>query len=138
MLADHVGREQTITALGRTWRVGRWTRAVWDEWLQWLRTRIPDPLQVLKDKLDQFPQHLQGELVRQAIDRANEYLAPGSPLVTQALGSLEGNAHLFYLLLQEHQPTVTPDDALQVAMEIGEQRGRVLRDVSGVAPEGNG
>lgn len=138
MIADHVGRESVVRALGRDWRVGRWTRGIWEEWLLWLKERTPDPMQLLLAKLDKFPDHLQAEAVRHAIDRSAEYMSPGSPVVNQALGSLEGNVRLFWLLLREHQPGITEDEALAVCVELGDRRREVLERSQGKLAEGNG
>lgn len=51
---EHVGREATFAALGREWRLGRWTRGVWRDWLAWAKRVLPDPLEAVSRVLDQI------------------------------------------------------------------------------------
>lgn len=41
--ASHVGQEQTVQALGQTWKLSRLTRGVWRQFFAWARTILPDP-----------------------------------------------------------------------------------------------
>lgn len=139
-LATHVGRETTVEALGRTWRVGRWSRSVWEEFLAWARPRIPDPLEIASRHLDRFPPHMQEMLVRHACDRAADYLGASSPQVQQCLTSLEGSVHLLYLLLRRNHPEVTEDMAMDIAVEAGAAEVKKAFDAAAgrQPPEGNG
>lgn len=44
--AAYRGRETETQALGKTWRLSRWTLNVLDEFNDWARTQLPDPLAV--------------------------------------------------------------------------------------------
>jgi hypothetical protein len=172
--ATHVGREATIQALGRTWRLSRWTRRVWMEWLDWLRSRLPNPIEGLLRHIDQVvlkdadilrelqrkdeEERLQTErynqaeqeqarregrtpvlrrpvllapqwrqnaevLVRLALDQSMTYLSVNSPVAKSALESPEGISQLLYLLLREHHPEVTPDDAYEIICDLMQRPG---------------
>ena len=139
-VAEHVGRETAVGALGRSFRVGRWTRAIWAEFLAWAKPRIPDPLEVVARHLDKYPPALQEALVRHACDRACDYLGVGSPAVQQCLASLEGSVYLLYLLLKANHPEMTEDMALEIALEVGADRLKATFDAAAgkAPPEGNG
>ena len=119
MIAMHVGREQEFTALGKRWKLGRLTRAVWDEFLAWARTVLPDPLDVIAAKVDRLPEALQKQAVRDAIELSQNYLSPDSPAVRELLGSLPGSVRMLWLLLRKHQPQVTEDEAFEMLVEVG-------------------
>lgn len=137
MIATHVGREQTIEVDGRVWRVSRWTRAVWNEYLTWARGVLPDPVEVALKHLDHVPEKLQAAWVRMALDKKTCYLSVSSPEVQSLLASLEGTVHLLWLLLKPYQPEVTLDDAFEVAMRIGEQElDKILTRAAGENKEG--
>lgn len=132
MLATHVGREQTIEACGRVWRVSRWTRAVWAEWLAWARSVLPDPVEVALKHLDTIPPDLRDSWVRMALDRKLTFLSLGSPEVRTLLTSLEGTVRVLWILLKKYQPDATEDDAFDVAMELGQaELDALVKRVSG-------
>lgn len=137
MIATHVGREQTIEACGRVWRVSRWTRSVWSEYLTWARGVRPDPVEVALKHLDQVPERLQAHWVRMALDKKTCYLSVSSPEVQSLLSSLEGTVQLLWLLLKPYQPDVTLDHAFEVAISVGEQElDKLLTRAAGENKEG--
>jgi len=119
MEANHLGRESELTALGRTWRISRWTRKIWNDWLDWAKTVLPDPVDTAQKRIEKWPAHLQAEVARDALDRANMGLSIGSRPVSALMDSPEGACQLLYLLLKKHQPDVTEDDAMDILMEVG-------------------
>ena len=121
MEANHIGRESEIQAIGSTWKVGRWTRAVWADWLDWAKTQLPDPLAIVKKDLETWPKEVQEYLVRQALDRATRALSIGSPEVSLLLDSPEGSCRLLYHLLKKNHPDVTEDDAMDILFEVGQE-----------------
>jgi hypothetical protein len=135
-VASHVGREAEIVALGRTWRASRWTRAVWADFLAWAKGRIPDPLDILLSSLDRIPEHLQDAAVRYAIDKSSEHLSVASPVVMRCLDSVEGTAHLLYLLLKPNHPGLTEDEAFEIALAAPEQAKAAFDRASGRFVEG--
>lgn len=135
MLAAHVGRVQEFKALGRDWRLGRWTRAVWSALLEWAKPRILDPFDVAEKAMKRFPEKFHAEIVRDAVERAGEYLAIGSPSVMQAIGNLEGTAHLSWLLLKPAHPGLTEDEAFDIVVDVGvEKMALMLKRASGEPP----
>src|SRR5262245_43027442 len=111
MAAEHIGREQEIQALGRTWRLSRFTRALWAQFLEWARKVIPNPLDVIKPHLKDFTVEQQNLLVEKAGERALNHLQENGKDTQALLNSADGAAYLLYLLLQQHHPEATLDDA---------------------------
>lgn len=135
MIAQHVGRETTLSALGQNWTVGRLTRRDWADWLEWAKPRIPDPLDVLSRNLDKFPAHLHDGLIRHAVGLASEYLSIGSREVHRCLTSLEGSTRLLWQLMRKHHPTIDEDTVFEIAMEVGAEVLQASIDkASGKAP----
>lgn len=140
--ASHIGREAEFQALGRTWRAGRATRAVWDAFLAWARPRIPDPLEVGRKALALYPEGQHAAIVRLAMEEAQAYLSIGSPQVMRALGSLEGMGHMLWLLLRPNHPGITEDEAFDIVMDLGLEKFRQTLEATGgkvpAAAEGKG
>ena len=166
--AEHVGREQTVEALGRTWKVSRWTRNTWDEYTAWAASKLPDPLAVVEESLERMmaraeAAHRRGlserakdsppppafaisaqwkemaeRLLQTAFDQSTCYLAVNSPQMMSILNSPGGGVHMLWLLLREHQPGVTEDEAhdLHTALS-GEAMGELFAVAQGRVPAGN-
>lgn len=134
----HIGKEKEIKALGKDWKLARWTREVWDQWLEWAKTRIPDPLERIRPSIEQWPERVQDLLVERAMEKATTVLTMGSPEVQGLMDSLEGLSYLFYLLLRKNHPDVTEDEALAIVLEVGETEAAAAAKVaSGQVPSKN-
>lgn len=48
---NHIGKEVEFQARGRTWRLCRWDRDIWDEFLTWAKTQLPDVLGAVENRL---------------------------------------------------------------------------------------
>lgn len=117
--ANHVGRANTIHALGTEWTVGRWTRGVWAALLEWAKPRIPDPLDVGKKAMAIFPEAHHAAIVRHAVDAAEMYIGIDSPHVGRCLDDILGTAQILYQLLKPAHPNVTEDEAFDVMVSAG-------------------
>jgi hypothetical protein len=51
-VAEHVGRECTFDALGKPWTASRWSRRVWNDFVEWAKPLVPDPLEVALRHVD--------------------------------------------------------------------------------------
>jgi hypothetical protein len=165
MSADHIGKEQTVEALGKTWRVGRWTRNVWDDFTAWAKDNLPDPLQEVESSIErmmtlaakagtaeekdpakkaellrtaQMWEAQADHLLRMALDKKTSYLSVNSPEMGSLINSVVGGAQLLHLLLKTHQPDSTVDDAYWIIQELGGERLQAIYQIaSGKAPRGN-
>lgn len=142
MLADHVGREQVIEALGRRWTLSRWDRSIWRDLLEWAKPRVPDPVATAKRMMEALPEKHHADIVSAALELTQQPLGIEHPGVQAVVWSMEGMAKLCHLLLRKHHPGVTEDEAWDVAQEVGAQEmKRKMERAEGKVPprpEGNG
>ncbi len=157
------GKETTTTALGQSWRVSRFSIDIWEPFLDWAATVLPDPIDVAAQKVNRLAdeyerikndqtitegrrQHLllvngtmQGAITKIAMDEAMSYLSPGSPRVQSLMRSPRGGAHLLQGLLVEHQPNVTLEECGWIIQEMDDaELERIIRVTSGkLGPAGN-
>lgn len=137
-MAAHVGREQGFEALGRQWRLGRQTRAVWWEFLEWARGQIPDPITEAKRAVEGMSESVVVKIVSKALDDKRIFLSVASPEVKALLNSLEGGVYLLTLLLKINHPEITEDLAFDISLEVGQERLQELFMVAaGQQPSGN-
>lgn len=129
--ATHVGKESVISTGGRDWRVGRWTRDVWDTFLGWARKRLPDPLDVAERMMARLPEASHPIIVRECIALSTSYLSINSGPVQELLSSIEGTAYMLHLCLQEHQPGATEDDAWNILHSVANDIVREALDKAG-------
>jgi len=115
----HLGRETEVQALGRTWKLARFDRATWRQWMDWAKTQLPDPVEEALRIIDRLPEKVAGEIVRKALDEKAIHLGLGSPKVNGLLGSVEGAAYLAYLLLRKYQPEAGEEEGWQIVLELG-------------------
>lgn len=157
------GRETEAKALGQTWRFSRWTLNVLDEFLDWARTQLPDPLEVAEKAIfrlqrearrireskeydDGEKQFLLSTNAQQqslwadkAMDEATSYLGMGSPQFQSLLNSARGAARLAMLLLRKHHPDIDEETAFAIASEVGDDMQRIMSITAGKAsPESLG
>ena len=148
------GRECEAEALGQRWRFGRWTLRVLDDWTEWARTQLPNPIdeaaaaiermeadeekrKITDPKLLARRNKIKDELVTAAIRQASSYLAFSAPEVQSLLNSPRGGAHLVRELLKGNHPDITEEKAFDLAQAMGmEEMERVMLTTSGKAPPG--
>ncbi len=162
--ASFRGRETTTEALGRTWKVSRWSLDRMDDFRDWAATQLPDPLEIAEKALlrhqrqawqigndKSLPdeerafllaanQERQERLARLAMEQATGYLSFLSPQVRTLLFDPRGSARLFLTLLREHQPEVTEEQAYQIGEAVGsKEQERIMAVTMGKgAGGGNG
>src|SRR4051812_32117699 len=91
--AAHVGREQTVEALGKRWRVARWTRERYDQFIdEYAAKKIRDPRQVVDEWLKTLPESQHGRAVDWALEQSRIGLTYDSPDVLRLLDTLGGAA----------------------------------------------
>jgi hypothetical protein len=142
-LAEHVGREQTFDALGRTYTLGRWTRAVWRGFVAWAKDQLPDPRVsagvFLAECLSRIPDDSTPErllIVKLAIDKATGFVGMDSPEVAGLLNTMDGGVKLLELLLKQHHPDVTEDDAYEIYTAVGGAKiDAMAQACAGLLPE---
>ena len=149
------GRECEAEALGQRWRFSRWTLRVLDDWTEWARTILPNPIDecaaaILRMESDEEKckisdpkiiarrNKIKDELVTAAIRQASSYLATSSPEVKSLLNSPRGAAHLLLLLLKPNHPEVTEEKAFDIVQVLGPDLERVMLTTAGRSPPAGG
>lgn len=136
-ISPHIGREQEVTANGRTWKVARWDREVWWKLLQWARGHVSSPLDLVSKHLDRLCPEVQKYAVDRTLEKADTFLSINSELVQSIVKSLEGSVRILWLLLTPYQPAATEDDAFQLVADLGPERLDALFGTAlGKVPEG--
>lgn len=155
MQQSFCGKECEVQALGQTWRFGRWTLGVLDEWTDWARGQLPNPIdeavkviermeldeqerKITNQRLLLTRNKIKDELVNAAMRRASSYLAFNSPEVQSLMNSPRGAARLVKLLLKTNHPDVSEEQALDLVMALGEDLQRIMLVTAGKSPPGEG
>lgn len=128
MSASHVGSEQTITVGGQTYRLGRLRRKEWREFHDWAAPMLPNVLEILAGQIEKYPAALQPVMASEAVQMVNE---PIERRTNALLDTPSGWAKMVELLLREHHPDVTEDDAWDVAIEIKSQMLDIITKAEG-------
>ena len=147
-IAEYVGRETVVEALGKKWTVGRLTRSALADQLAWARKDLPNPVdeaikQAEKIYASSLPDAIKDAQANQILAEAREakrgHLSDESPDIQSRIQSFEGGVRLFWLILKTHHPDVTEDEAFAIAEEVGPEKLAAIFDrASGVAKDSLG
>lgn len=130
---NHVGREQTINVNGQAYKLGRLRRREWRIFHEWAEKLLPNVLEVLAGQIENYPANLQPVMASHAVELANE---PVERKTASLIDTPSGWAKLVELMLQEHHPNITEDEAWDIAVEIKTQMWDIIAKAEGRA-EGN-
>jgi len=133
-----LGREVVVEALGKKWTIGRLTLRIVKEFKHYLEELVGDPYAQIDDKhFDLLPKEEQLALLKEA-KQAKDDLACFSlncPLAKKYLAREEGVARFGQLMLQQSHPDITPEDAFDVWMAVGqEEMQKALQKAQGSLP----
>ena len=115
------GRPFTIEAFGKTWTLGRITLEMVFAFRDWIKERLPNPLEGPVAKFfDKLPVEEQIERVKKAEQIGNELacFSMTSALAEEYLRKEEGQAKWAQLWLSEHHPDIDPSTAFSVFHEL--------------------
>lgn len=114
------GQETTITGDdGKAYTLSRLTVKIQGQFAEWAASRLPDPLAEAARSIKDYPAHLQEIIVKEALQEARAGRDFGSPAVQKLLErSGEAQAKFFQLMLQEHHPGITEEEAYEVAKHV--------------------
>lgn len=134
MSASHVGREQTITVNGKAYRLGRLRRKEWREFHEWALSCLPNVLEILAGQIEKYPANLQPLMASEAVQMVNE---PIERRTSALVDTPNGWAKLVHILLQEHHPGISEDEAWDVSVEMKSQMLDIITKAEG-KQEGKG
>ncbi len=121
---NHIGRKVTFEVGGKRYTLSRYTRRVLSRVVEWAASRLPHPLDAIKNRLDGFPAHLQERIVDAAIDSSKSWGSINNPEIQAKMNTEEGVIKQFQLLLQEHHPDITEDEVFDLIIACEEEHGQ--------------
>lgn len=129
MAQNYVGKEQTIVVDGKSYKLSRLTRATMKEFAEWAKSLIPNPLDVVAERLDQFAKypHLQEVMVKDAVARSKTFGDFNSPEVQSIMSSMDGQIKMVSMLLKPNHPELTEDEVFDIALKYQEEHGEDFR-----------
>jgi hypothetical protein len=135
-----IGKETYVEIGGEKYKLARFDRRIYDQFLQWADKQLGHPLDAIKDKLASFPPKIQEIMVRDALDRAALRRSISSPEVQALLATPEGCMKLLALLFQKHHPELTDRDVENLYEKAVEEHGpnyieNKLGEAQGVTPK---
>jgi len=125
---NHVGREQIISVGGKDYRLSRLRRSEWRAFHEWCEPLLPNLLDVVATSIEKYPASVQPTMAARAVELVNE---PMERRTNALIDTPSGWAKLVHLLLQEHQPGITEDEAWDVAAEIKQEMLDILTRAEG-------
>ncbi len=135
--------------LGKPTVVGKWTVARLElriimAWREWLVEQVGDPFEdCSKPWFDKLPKEEQLARVK-AAEKIVEQLKPhrfsiDCPVSQDAMKSVSGAGYFGRLMLQDHHPDITEEDAFQAwVKDIGPHLDKVMKRAQGKVPGGSG
>lgn len=137
----NTGLETTIHALGQSWTISRLELRITRDFRDWIKTQITDPLAIGEKFFAMLPAEEQIARVKEAeaIKRDLQSFSLNCDLAKQFMATEEGAAKFLQLLLKQHHPEVTEEQAFSIAMEAGPQLEKAIAAAQGKMPHsGNG
>jgi hypothetical protein len=107
---DAISAEATITLNGRQYTLAKATVARLEEFVEWCKPKLKNPIVAAGEAIGGFPGQLQELLVRVAVQEGSSPLTISSPRIQALAGTTEGMAKLFHIMLKPNHPDVTIDD----------------------------
>lgn len=141
MSKQWVGQEQTVKVGEKVYTLSKADASVREEFLEWARPRIADPIDAILGKLEKMKPKAASLFTREALQQARARYDFASPEIQQVAQTEAGIVKMISLLLRKHHPDITDEEALDVGQAIGdEEKARMDREDSfrGSAGEGHG
>lgn len=133
-----LGRESTLRVGGKTYRLARLERRIIEQFFDWIKEQEGDPFAEIKALLSPS---LDPATAKQMIDEAKlvkqqlQTRTMACPLADKYLRTELGMGELVYLLLQDHQPDLTREQAFRVLAEYGAaEMATKLEEAQGTPP----
>jgi hypothetical protein len=135
-----IARETTIEVGSKTYRLARFDREILENFLDWADETLPNPIAALKDQLKGLDAETKELVVKAAVEKASSRRCITNPDVQSLMRSFDGIYHLFYLLLQKHQPNITEQEAGKLYEACVEEHGpkyieRKMSIITGEVPQ---
>jgi len=130
------GKETTITAGGKSFRLARFETRHEPVIVAWAAAKLPDPLTAIKDRLHEFPPAVQRLIVSEAVSQVGRKRSMADPAIQDVLATVEGVEHVATVLLRECHPELSEDDALSFIRLFVQEHGWQALELAIVQTEG--
>lgn len=136
----YTGKDTPLVVDGKRYMLSRFTRALEDEFVEWAKSVLPNPIAVIGAGLSKLPANVQEMLVKEAVAKACALQSFFNPDIQSLVGTPAGSVKLFSLLLRKYQPELTEDDVINLIGKAGrdEDLKKAFRQVYGTVPEDEG
>lgn len=135
-----LGKETTVHARGKKYTLGRVTLAVIFGFGEWIKEQLGDPFALAERFVGRLPADEWTRLFKEAEATARELEAftLATEVARRFMKTERGAAKLGQLMLQEHHPDVSEDEAFDVLAEIGlVELNKAVKRGTGKVPEKN-
>lgn len=116
-------QEQALVVNGTTYKLSKFTLPLYEEFLTWAKSRLPDPFEGIAEKVKGLPDHLARHMIDRAEERAARRGSLTDPDVQAVAESPEGLRKIYSLLFRKYQPSMTEEQVMAVVEEGIEQHG---------------
>lgn len=119
---DSLPIDQRLSVKGKEYTVGVFERASWGAYLVWFRKQLPNPLAVVAEAIDQFPESERPTLYRLALESSQHVYDIVSPSVVASFTTLPGMLQILKLGLLARN-TLTDAEAMIVIEDAVQEHG---------------
>lgn len=133
-----LGKEQVVRVAQKQWKLGRLTEGVINNFRDWISERVGDPYEAPLRIAERCSREYADQLFREAkeVDDALKHFSIASPLAQSYLATETGSAKLLHEMMLVNHPDATLDDAMELAVHIGQQKlATTLERASGTIPD---
>ena len=107
-------QEITLTIGGQDYKLSKFTVALYQEFLGWAKSVLPDPWENIAEKIKGLPDHLAKYLIDKAEDRAAKRGTLADPDTESLAQTPAGLRKILSLLFRKHQPHMTEEQITAV------------------------
>lgn len=127
MSKQWVGKEEKITVDGVEYTIAKPDESVRAAFTRWAAPQLRDPLEAIGSKLASMDPRSASILADAAVRASRSSYDFLSPEIQAMAGTEAGSMKLIEIMLQKHQPKITPDEAKRVWAAIAEKE-RIARE----------
>jgi len=128
--------EQVIAVGGQQYRLSKFTLELYQEYLIWAKSVLPDPFDGLAERIKGLSPDLQRYAYDKAEAKAKVRGTMNDPDVQELMKSVDGIKKLFHLLFRKHHPELSESQVATIIEKGVQEHGPDLFD--GCFQEGGG
>ena len=118
-----IAQETSIKIDGVDYKLSKFTLPLYQEFLDWAKSKLPDPYAGIAERVKGLPDNLAKHLIDRAEERAAKRGTLNDPETNALVESPEGLRKVFALLFRKYQPSLTEDQVISVVERGVEEHG---------------